>query len=114
MQRIGSDVDHERMAAAQVAGQPPEGPLTLTERVERALVLLAYFIELDGDVHIPMYERLEAELAELKRKEDTRSRARRLIAGYGKARPGPALLAGAPLSSRAEERSECETPERDR
>ena len=41
-------------------------PLTV-ERLERALVLLAYFIELDGDVHLPMYEKFESELAELKR-----------------------------------------------
>jgi hypothetical protein len=31
-------------------------PLTV-ERLERALVLPAYFIELDGDVHLPMYEK---------------------------------------------------------
>jgi hypothetical protein len=24
------------------------------ERIERALLVLAYFIELDGDVHVPM------------------------------------------------------------
>ena len=36
-------------------------PLTV-ERLERALVLLAYFIELDGDVHLSMYEKFEAEL----------------------------------------------------
>jgi len=33
-------------------------PLTV-ERLERALVLLAYFIELDGDVHLSMYEKFE-------------------------------------------------------
>lgn len=43
-------------------------PLTI-ERLERALVLLAYFIELDGDAHLPMYERFEAELAELRTKD---------------------------------------------
>jgi hypothetical protein len=47
----------------------------MIERMERALVLLAYFIELDGDVHVPMYEKFEAELRDLKRKEDTRARA---------------------------------------
>jgi hypothetical protein len=26
----------------------------MIERMERALVVLAYFIELDGDVHVPM------------------------------------------------------------
>ena len=49
-------------------------PLT-TERMERALVLLAYFIELDGDVHLPMYEKFESELAELKRRKLSKSRA---------------------------------------
>jgi len=29
-------------------------------------------IELDGDVHVPMYEKFEAELEELKKKEDTK------------------------------------------
>jgi hypothetical protein len=58
---------------------------SLTERIERALVLLAYFIELDGDVHLPMYEKFEAELKELKAKEDTRARARRLLMAYSDA-----------------------------
>jgi hypothetical protein len=53
-------------------------PIT-TERLERALVLLAYFIELDGDVHLPMYEQFEVELAELKTKEATKFRARQRL-----------------------------------
>lgn len=53
--------------------------LTPIERTERALVLLAYFIELDGDVHLPMFEKFEAELAEMERAETTRERARRLF-----------------------------------
>jgi hypothetical protein len=52
------------------------------ERIERALVLLAYFIELDGDVHLPMYEKFEAELEELKKKEDTKARARQRLVAY--------------------------------
>jgi hypothetical protein len=56
--------------------------LSTTERIERALVLLAYFIELDGDVHVPMYEKFEAELEELKKKEDAKDRARRLLLAY--------------------------------
>ena len=36
--------------------------LSTIERIERALVVLAYFIELDGDVYVPMYEKFEAEL----------------------------------------------------
>ncbi len=58
--------------------------LPLIERVERALVLLAYFIELDGDVHLPLFEKLEAELAELTRKEGAKDRARRLLAHYSR------------------------------
>jgi hypothetical protein len=64
----------------------PKSQLPLIERIERALVLLAYFIELDGDVHVPMYEKFEAELAELKRKEEAKDRARRLLLAYK--RPG--------------------------
>ncbi len=56
----------------------------LIERIERALVLLACFIELDGDVHLPMYEKFEAELEELRRKESTRERARRLLETYNR------------------------------
>lgn len=54
----------------------------LIERIERALLLLAYLIELDGDVHLPMYAKFEAELEELKRAQDTRERARARLAGY--------------------------------
>ncbi len=56
-------------------------PLTV-ERLERALVLLAYFIELDGNVHLPMYEQFETELAELKTKEAAKHRARMRLESY--------------------------------
>jgi hypothetical protein len=59
--------------------------LSMIERMERALVLLAYFIELDGDVHVPMYEKFEAELRELKQRLDARARARRLLQSYSEA-----------------------------
>ncbi len=59
--------------------------VVIIERIERALVVLAYFIELDGDVHVPMYERFEAELAELRKKEDTKARARKLLVSYANA-----------------------------
>jgi len=59
--------------------------LPMIERMERALVLLAYFIELDGDVHVPMYEKFEAELRDLKKKEDARARARSLLRSYSEA-----------------------------
>ena len=59
--------------------------LPMIERIERALVLLAWFIELDGDVHLPMYEKFEAELRDLKKKEDVRARARSLLLSYSDA-----------------------------
>jgi hypothetical protein len=65
--------------------------LPMIERMERSLVLLAYFIELDGDVHVPMYEKFEAELAELKQKEETKDRARRLVLAYKRSGEGKAI-----------------------
>ena len=56
--------------------------VAIIERIERALVVLAYFIELDGDVHVAMYEKFETELAELRKKEDTKARARKLLLSY--------------------------------
>ena len=61
----------------------PEPPLIV--RIERALVVLAYFIELDGDLHIPMYEKFEAELKDLKQREETKARAQRLLLTYSEA-----------------------------
>jgi hypothetical protein len=61
---------------------PPQDQLSNIERIERALVLPAYFIELDGDVHLPMYEKFEAELEELKQKQAPRERARHRLAAY--------------------------------
>jgi hypothetical protein len=57
---------------------------SLIERIERALLVLAYFIELDGDVHLPMFEMFESELEELKRKERVKDRARRLLSSYSR------------------------------
>ena len=48
------------------------------------MLLLAYFIEQDGDVHLPMFERLEATLLDLKHQETTRERARRLLSSYSR------------------------------
>jgi hypothetical protein len=50
-------------------------PLTI-ERLERALLLIAYMMELDGDVYVPIYAKLEAELATMKHTEGTMQRAR--------------------------------------
>lgn len=63
---------------------PQQDQPSMIERIERALVLLAYFIELDGDVHVPMYEKFEAELEELKRREGAKDRARRLLLAYNR------------------------------
>ena len=59
--------------------------LSLIERMERALLMLAYFIELDGDVHVPMYEKFEAELKELKARQDVKARAHHLLSTYREA-----------------------------
>ncbi len=64
---------------------------SLIERMERAMVLLAYFIELDGDVHVAMYEKFEAELEELKKREATKDRARRLLSSYSRSGAAKAI-----------------------
>ncbi len=55
---------------------------SLIQRIQRALLLLAYFMELDGDVHLVLYERLEKELEALQQRESARERARQLLAAY--------------------------------
>jgi hypothetical protein len=57
----------------------------MIERVERAMVLLAYLIELDGDEHVPMFEKFESELKELRQTEDVKVRARRLLELHNRA-----------------------------
>jgi hypothetical protein len=47
---------------------PPEREqLSLIDRIERALVLLGFLIERDGDVYLPLYEKFEIELEDLKK-----------------------------------------------
>jgi hypothetical protein len=70
---------------------PPVQPDTIT-RIERALLLLAYFIELDGDVHVPMYEKFGAELATLKSTADVKARATQRLARYRQSGAGKAIL----------------------
>jgi hypothetical protein len=65
-------------------GPEPQPPLPLIERIERALLLLACFIEMDGDIHVPMYERFETELEQLRRTEGTKDRAHRLLTSYSR------------------------------
>lgn len=69
-------------------------PLSRAERIEQALLVLAYLIELDGDVHLPMFERFEAELREQRQKEATRTRARELLDRYSCSGGVKAIAAG--------------------
>lgn len=79
-----------------------EGQDVTVERIEWALAFLAYLIELDGPVHTPLFEKLERELESLRAREDTVSRAKRLLESYGGRPPlaaiAPPLLALAPPS----------------
>ena len=63
----------------------------MIERVERAMVLLAYLIELDGDEHVPMFEKFETELKELRQTEDVKARARRLLDLHNRPRTSKAI-----------------------
>ena len=53
------------------------------ERLERGFVLLAYLMSLDGPVHAPLFEKLERELESLRAREDTVTRAKRLLENLG-------------------------------
>lgn len=46
------------------------------ESLERSLLKLAYIVNRYGDAYLPLYERIERELAELKRVQALRERAR--------------------------------------
>lgn len=61
--------------------RPAEQKVTL-DRVERGLVLLAHVIALDGEVYVPLFDRLEEELQALQRKQDTMNRARQIVENY--------------------------------
>ncbi len=61
-------------------------------RIERAMLLLAYFIELDGDVHVPMYEKFEAELTKLNAAADVRARASQMLERYRRSGTGNAIM----------------------
>lgn len=49
------------------------------ERLERALALCAYLVTLDGPKRVPLFERLERELASMRQTEDAVVRAKRLL-----------------------------------
>jgi hypothetical protein len=57
-------------------------PVTI-ERVERALAVLAHLVALDGPVVIPLFERMERELAAMRAQHATVERAKRLLESYG-------------------------------
>jgi hypothetical protein len=52
------------------------------ERLERGLAVLAHCVTLDGDVYLPLYEKLERELDALRDKQDILSRVRQRAATY--------------------------------
>jgi hypothetical protein len=52
------------------------------ERLERGLALCAY-LELDGPIIIPLFERLESDLAALRSQEAATERAKRLLETLG-------------------------------
>lgn len=80
MHRISSSKCQIQVPASPVVSGQSATPLS--ERLERALVLLAYFIEVDGDVYVPLYEKLEIELSKLHRHAETRTRARQRLSAY--------------------------------
>jgi gamma-glutamyltranspeptidase len=55
--------------------------MTVTkDRIEAALIIVArHVVALGGDVYLPVYERLERELAALEARETAIDRARRLV-----------------------------------
>jgi hypothetical protein len=59
-----------------------KGAPVTPERIERALRLVAYLVARDdeGEVYLPILDRLEEELAQCHRRERPRDRARRLLA----------------------------------
>jgi hypothetical protein len=53
------------------------------ERLERALALCAYLVELDGPIVVPLFLRIERELAALRSQQDATERAKRLLETLG-------------------------------
>jgi hypothetical protein len=69
----------------------PHQPVTI-ERLERALAVVAYMMERDGPVLVPIFEKLERELAKMKSDQDAIGRARQLLESYGGAAGVKALI----------------------
>lgn len=71
----------KREPALRKEASLPDGELTV-ERLERALTVVAYLIERDGPVVVPLFERLERELAVMRQTQHTMERAKRLLESY--------------------------------
>lgn len=76
-------------------GSRSSASLPLAARIEAALVVLAWCIEQDGDIHLPLYEKFEDELAALKATDRARDRAMQRLHAFRETMPGdaPARLA---------------------
>jgi hypothetical protein len=60
----------------------PHQPVTI-ERLERALAVAAYIVTRDGPKAVPIFERLERELAAMRADQDAIGRAKKLLESYG-------------------------------
>jgi hypothetical protein len=56
-------------------------PVTI-ERLERAVALCAYLVVLDGPVVVPLFERLERDLAAMRAEQNAVCRAKQLLESY--------------------------------
>jgi hypothetical protein len=56
-------------------------PVTI-ERLERGLAIAAYVVMLDGPIAVPLFEKLERELAVMRADQDAVARAARLLESY--------------------------------
>ncbi len=87
---------HDRLEAE---GKLSDNKVTV-ERLELGLAALAYIMDRDGPVIAPIFERLERELAMMRKTQDTVARAKRLLESHGGQPPlaaiAPPLLALAP------------------
>ncbi|MDH2353300.1 hypothetical protein QCM80_21945 [Bradyrhizobium sp. SSUT112] len=57
------------------------------ERLERALAVCAHLVVRDGPTAVPLFERLERELAAMRQTEDAMGRAKRLLESYSSRHP---------------------------
>lgn len=75
---IGSEI-----AAGRDDGRKPEMDEVTEERLERAIVVVAWAIDDTGEMRwVPLLERLEAELKKMKDARDGVTRARQITESY--------------------------------